>query len=238
MWDGKDIVDRIQKCKLPQEIGSHSFSHSILGDPEYRPESLASELQMCRQLSEMVGVELTSFAVGHLDVLPRSGYITYRGPNPTCSSRFTKLARLLRKLIATLGRPSVWPEARSWPLDMPLVFPRIQDGMWNFPSTHYYVAPTRVFRVLPNNVWLPILKRQLSQPARRRAPFYLFFHSQDLTLDANNALRGLNATPRVVKPSREAGELDNPTTGELAESLEQGFQIATRELAGPRHRSI
>ena len=33
-WYGADLVEAIKDCAVPQEIGSHSFSHQIVGDPE------------------------------------------------------------------------------------------------------------------------------------------------------------------------------------------------------------
>ena len=74
MWYGRDIVARILKCTVPQEIGSHTFSHIIVGDPDCRPEDFDSELRRCRQLAKSHGITLKSFvfprnSVGHLNVL-------------------------------------------------------------------------------------------------------------------------------------------------------------------------
>ena len=93
--------------------------------------------------------------------------------------------------------------------------------MWNFPSTHYYSPPVGVFRFLPNSLWLPVVKRQLSRAVHRRALFHLWLHPQHLALDPDNALRGLKSIFRVVKALRDAGQLDNPTMGQLAISLRQ-----------------
>jgi len=78
MWYGGDVVAAIRACRVPQEIGSHAFSHLIVGDPDCTAESFDSELRACRRVAEPLGIELKSFVfprnqMGHFDVLASNG---------------------------------------------------------------------------------------------------------------------------------------------------------------------
>ena len=44
LWYGADILDIIEAARVPQEIGSHSFSHPRFGDPAMTREAAASIL--------------------------------------------------------------------------------------------------------------------------------------------------------------------------------------------------
>ena len=84
---GKMLVDRVLGCPVPQEIGSHSFSHPRFGEPGCSRETADTELTECVRLARERGLELRSFAfprnrVGHLDVLREHGFTAYRGPDP------------------------------------------------------------------------------------------------------------------------------------------------------------
>src|SRR5260221_6353559 len=84
---GRTLVERVRSCPVPQEIGSHSFSHAIFDDPRWSPETDATELAASVRLANEMGLELRSFAfprnrVGHLDLLPRHGFQCFRGPGP------------------------------------------------------------------------------------------------------------------------------------------------------------
>jgi hypothetical protein len=89
-------MDKIRLCAVPQEIGSHSFSHAIFGDPGCSRETARSELAACVRLAREMGIEMCSFAfprnqVGHLDVVRDFGFTCY------------------------LGRETYWYLRRGWP---------------------------------------------------------------------------------------------------------------------------
>src|SRR5262249_19504817 len=69
----RSLVEKIQACPVPQEIGCHSFSHVIFGDPGCSRETAESELLACMRAARELGIEMRSFAfprneVGHLHV--------------------------------------------------------------------------------------------------------------------------------------------------------------------------
>ena len=214
IWYGKDIVEGIRQCGVPQEIGSHGFSHIIAGDAECSAESFDSELRACRQWAESADIALKSFvfprnSVGHLDVLAKNGFITYRGSVPAASlnSRWS-LNKLLRLL------PLCWPSGST-------AHPQLEGELWNLPATYFYSPSTYRWRVVPFRVDVRRIMRQLSQATRQKALVHIWFHPHNLTLDPDRSIKGLETIFKQVHKLREKGMLDNPTMGELAQSLQQ-----------------
>ncbi|HEX6146223.1 MAG TPA: hypothetical protein VF083_05545, partial [Acidimicrobiia bacterium] len=87
MWYGTDIVEMIRGAQPAQEIGSHSFSHLIVGDPGCSEAAFASDLAACRHVASEAGLQLRSFVyprntIGHLDTLAGHGFEAYRGLRP------------------------------------------------------------------------------------------------------------------------------------------------------------
>ena len=84
---GRSLVERL-RVPVSQEVGCHSFSHAIFGDPGCSRDAADSELRACVRLARELGITLRSFAlprnsVGHLDVLRQHGFTCFRGPEPT-----------------------------------------------------------------------------------------------------------------------------------------------------------
>ena len=103
-WYGPDIVKQVQDCKAPQEIGSHGFSHMIVGDPGCSRDCFRSEIRACVEQAEKRGITLKSFifprnSVGHLDVLAEHGLSTFRGVTPAWYTRLPGPPRRLARLV-------------------------------------------------------------------------------------------------------------------------------------------
>jgi hypothetical protein len=67
---GASLVRRIRACPVRQEIGCHSFSHPIFGDPGCSRETAESELAACSRIASAGGLALRSFA------FPRNRVVT------------------------------------------------------------------------------------------------------------------------------------------------------------------
>jgi len=86
-WYGKDIVGKIIQyvgaSKLPHEIGCHSFSHQLFGDPECGEEVARAEITKCLDLmNEEYGLIPRVFTfprayTGHIGVLKELGFIAF-----------------------------------------------------------------------------------------------------------------------------------------------------------------
>jgi peptidoglycan/xylan/chitin deacetylase (PgdA/CDA1 family) len=220
---GRDIVERLLACAVPQEVGSHAFSHVIADDPGCSAEVLASELAAAHDVADPLGVELRSFvyprnAIAHLDTLAAAGFTNYRGGRPT--PPFAGLSGVQRKAAALVDR--VLPLAGS------AVRPARDDsGLWNLPQT-YLFAPVTARRHLPPALWARRPIGRLRQAATNRSLFHLWFHPYNVTADPDRAIACLTAICRAAAHLRDRGSLDVVTMGALAEQLGQGYQTRPR----------
>lgn len=223
---GRDIVDRLLACPVPQEVGSHAFSHVIVDDPGCSAEVFASELAAARAVADPLGVALRSFvyprnAIGHLDTLAAVGFTNYRGGRTT--RPFAGLSGLPRRAAALVDR--VLPLAGS------AVQPARHDsGLWNIPQT-YLFAPVTARRRLPPAVWARRPIGRLRQAARHRSLFHLWFHPYNVTANPDRAVASLTAICRAAAQLRDRGRLDVVTMGSLADRLsaqDQGNQTRSR----------
>lgn len=100
---------------MPQEIGRHTFSHVVVGDPSCSEACFDSELKKCRELAARTGVQLQSFVFpkdrfDHLDVLRENGFTCFRG----------RLARWYIGFPRTLRRVQLNGRALSLPCSVGL----------------------------------------------------------------------------------------------------------------------
>jgi peptidoglycan/xylan/chitin deacetylase (PgdA/CDA1 family) len=223
MWYGTDIIEMIRRARPKQEIGSHSFSHLIVGDPGCSTEAFATDLAACRELASAIGVDLRSFVyprntIGHLEVLADQGFASYRGLRP---STFTGLGRWGRALARAVDR--VRPLAGS------IVLPERDGRLWNLPATNLY-APFDRARYLPFGAWVGQQARRLEQASRHGSLFHLWFHPHNLIDDPEQALSGLGRILTRASELRASGRLDNLTMDGLARMLDE--RVAPVDSAG------
>jgi peptidoglycan/xylan/chitin deacetylase (PgdA/CDA1 family) len=217
-WYGPEIVDMISGCKVPQEIGCHTFSHMLVGDPGYSAETMRADLSLCRQLARARGLDLKSFVyprnlVGHLNVLEEFGYESYRGPAPCWYDRMSGWPwRIAHKVDNFL------------PVAPPIVFPSRRGGLWDIPASYYY--PHSTPRLGDWGRWLPVWtrvaksRRALRKAAAQRGVFHIWFHPFNIAADMPRLLRGLEGIFTGVSRLRDKGVLDNLTMGDVVAQLE------------------
>ncbi len=209
-WYGPDIVRQIKDCRVPQEIGSHGFSHMIMGDPGCTRETFESEIQACVDVAKEWGVDLKSFvfprnSVGHLDVLASHGFSSFRGEAPDWySSLPSPLRRLGRALDSVL------------PIPPPVITPK-ENVIWDIPASYFYPHRDGWNKAVPIGLGIYKTKLGLERAAKQRSIFHLWFHPFNLASDLDGLLKGLEIVFQRVSKLREAGRLDNSTMGDLAE---------------------
>ena len=213
-WYGKDIVQRILTCKVPQEIGCHTFSHILAGDPECSQESMKSELLASRLEAEKYDLSLRSFvfpnnSVGHLEVLAEMGFIVFRGLAPSWFGHLPGIAFKMGHFLDNL-----------LPLSPPTVLPTREAGLWNLPASYFYPPIDRFWGMVPVALRVCKVKQGLRQAVNRRRIFHLWFHPFNIATNVDRLIRGLEDVFAEVCRYREAGLLDNFTMGELANSLQ------------------
>lgn len=212
-WYGRDIVEEILRCTVPQEVGCHGFSHMIVGDPGCSRECFDSELKACTAEAKRWDITLKSFvfprnSVGHLDVLAENGFSAFRGPTPTWHARLPgpmgRVARLLENLAPT-SPPVIRPKASGMLLDL--------------PASYFYPHRESWGKMIPIGLRVWKSKLGLKRAVKQRSIFHLWFHPFNLATDPDGLLQGLESIFEKVRQLRDAGVLTNPTMGDLAASL-------------------
>jgi len=219
-WYAPDVVTDILSRPANHELGCHSFSHLIVGDPATTRADFASELDACTKAAAPYGVKLESFVyprntVGHVDELTRHGYSSYRGQRPDQFAALgpaAKPARLVDK---------VWPTRRS------VVRPIWESDIWNFPATCLFTVEHR----RSPELWLRQTLRRMNHAARHGGLFHVWFHPHNL---AAGGARSFEAFDRLLEHGaklRSESKLEMFTMASLAEQLSEA-RIGGRSASG------
>lgn len=203
-WHAPDVVKAIRSCRVPQEIGSHSFEHR-LDEPSCTPEQMERDLVSARTVADAHGITLRSFVfpknrVKHLPVLARNGFSQYRGINQSWYEEFPGPLRRLAHIIDDYLVPSA-----------PTVLPERVEGMWNIPGSYFYVHRRGWARPLPIGFRVRKVRAGLRDAAARKRIFHLWCHPFNLASDPDSLLRGIEQIFQDVSRLREHGLLDQMT---------------------------
>jgi len=212
-WYGKDIVYKILNCKIPQEIGCHTFSHLIVGDKGCQPECFDSELKVCQNLAWQQGVGLKSFVfpknmVGHLDVLKENKFLCFRGQNDAWYKNFPAK---LRKAAHIFDNYLMLPTRAT--------VPEKQEGIWNIAGSYFYVHKDGWAKFLPVSFRVAKSKAGIKKAVQQEKIFHLWFHPFNIASSPKELLAGLEKIFSYVNFWREKGSLENLTMGETSEYL-------------------
>ncbi len=213
-----DIVERILASSLRHEIASHTFTHVILGDPECSAEVAYSQLQECRRLAENKGRELVSLvfprnSVGHLDVLCRLGFLSYRGPEENWYARagaiprLAKVCRYLDKLIA--ATPPCYKELRCCREH------ESQPWLFNLPASMFYPPFGGLWNLVGLGRRVTQAKKGVREAVAKKSLFHLWFHPFNLATSPA-LLDGLDEVLGYVSKEMKAGNMESLTMAETA----------------------
>jgi peptidoglycan/xylan/chitin deacetylase (PgdA/CDA1 family) len=215
---GPSLIKKIRACAVPQEIGSHSFSHVVFGDPGCSRATAQSEVARCVELAEAAGIRLRSFAfprnvVGYLDVLKQFEFTAYRGPEPDWY-RTTPMPKPLRRMAHLLD-----VVLASQP---PVVMPERHNAtLWNIPGSMILLPMHGIRR------WIPVSRRVrraikgLDAAAARRRIFHLWFHPTNLAIEPAAMFTALEQILQHVRQLRDRGAMEVMTMGAVARAAQQ-----------------
>jgi hypothetical protein len=210
---GRSLIEKIHACPVPQEIGSHSFSHVIFGDAGCSRETAQSELQACVDAGRQVGLSMQSFSfprnqVGHLELLAQNGFTCFRGPEPSwyrdrwMPAAIQRLAHLLE--VVSVAEP-------------PVVLPRqTQDGLVEIPGSMVYFPAHGLRRFLPMSWRVRRALKGLDAAVDRKRIFHLWTHPTNLVDEMDAMFDGLRQILQHVSRLRRDGVLAVRTMGEMA----------------------
>lgn len=211
-WYGRDIIEKIAKCRIPQEIGSHGFSHTIIGAEGCSKQAFESELIACKHLAKAAGIDLRSFvyprnAVAYLDVLSAHGFLAYRG--------VTK--RWFHPLPSPVQKPAYLVDHVI--MSPPVVEPLRERDIWKISDSFFYGHREGVWKLIPVSWRVWQANRALARAADTRRIFHLWFHEFNLASEPRSLLNGLDRIFQRVQQLRDDGKLENLTMGDLAKRL-------------------
>lgn len=211
---GKSLVEKIKNCRIPQEIGSHSFSHIVFGDEGCSRETAESEISECVRIADEQGFKLKSFVfprneVGYLDVLKKFDFDCYRGvePNwyenrqvPESVRRGLRLFDVLRAATP----PTVLPE-------------KTKEGLWNIPGSAMFFPMHGFRRRIPMSLRIKRCIKGLNKAAKEKKIFHLWFHPTNMVDEMEQMFAGLEEILKHATLLRKEKKLAFLTMGEITE---------------------
>jgi hypothetical protein len=204
LFYGRDLVEKIRNCSVPQEIGSHSFSHVIFGDEGCSREVARSEVEAALRVAREQGLDMKSFvfprnSVGHLDVIREGGFTCFRGPEPTWyeGKKWLGPTRRLAHLWDVIL-------ASEPPLALPKSTP---EGVWNIPGSMIYFPMHGLRKYIPVARRVRRAIKGLEAAAHDRKIFHLWFHPTNLADETEKMLGGLRSVFDHARQLRKEGRL-------------------------------
>ena len=214
LFYGDDVLDEIQGARARHEIGCHSFSHGVYGDPGCSDAAAAADLRACVDLAAKRGITLRSFVFprnseGHHALLKEHGFTAFRGEDVAWWRDLPKQGKRVGHLIDQAGArpPRVSEPTEKLP------------GLWNLPGSMLLLHRQGIRRWIPYAARRRRLLSGLARAVRERRLFHLWFHPHNLCLDRSGLLAVLRDGLREAARLRDRGELDIRTMGDLAGEL-------------------
>jgi peptidoglycan/xylan/chitin deacetylase (PgdA/CDA1 family) len=213
LFYGRSLVERVLTCRVPQEIGAHSFSHVIYSDPGCSREAAESDLVACVEAARELGLTLRSFVfprngVGHLDLLPQLGFSAYRGmaarwyEQSEPPSALHRLARLWS--VVTAAAPPLATIEES------------QPGLTNVPASMIYLPRHGIRRAIPVSRRVQRARKGLLAAARTGGVFHLWLHPTNLADGVDAMFEGFESILVSARQLVQSGRLRVATMGDLA----------------------
>lgn len=228
-WYGDDIVDAVLGARVQHEIGCHSFSHIVLGDPGCSKECAESDLRACVEVASQRGLRLRSFifprdVVGHHDLLRSAGFCCFRGNEPAW---YVHLPGTLRRIAHFVDQALAFAPSVSTPQE-------VHAGLWNIPASNLLMDRGGIGRLVPLASRVKKARRGMKKAVKSRKVFHLWFHPFNLCCDRHNMLTVLRNILSSAADLRERGLLHIMTMGNLADLMMKSRY--STELASDQQR--
>ena len=220
---GRSLVEKIQDCVVPQEIGCHTFSHPIFTEENISRERAEAELAACVRLSNERGIRMQSFVYpqnksGYVDLLRKYGFTCYRGAEWHERGHIPDLLRRIVHfgLVCTAAKPPVYlPEFTS-------------EGIWKLPGSMLYFPMHGRRRLIPLSLRVNRARKGLEAAVKQKRIFHLWLHPTNLVDEMEQMFTGLRSIFEHAANLRERGLLDFKTMGATVPTpiLQQKMQPA------------
>ncbi len=171
-WYGKSLFLKI-KSTPKQEIASHTYSHFFWGQEGCTHESAESDMNAWIRVAKSYGITATSFvfpknSVGHLSLLKKNGFTTYRGPDinwfSTAPNIFKHILQILDFLLPV--SPSSVKVSKN-------------AGLINIPGSYYFPSARGIRKYIPKGLRAYKAKRGIDSAIKKGEIFHLWSHPID-----------------------------------------------------------
>lgn len=211
-WYGPDLVRMVLNSPIKHEIGTHTFSHIVVGDTDCTEEIFRSQLTACVDAHRTYGLNIGSIvyprnSVAFLDVLSEYGITAYRGcERRWYAHRSPRLVKILRLLDRTLAfTPTTYA-----------VTGLVEGDRVNLPASMFLVPRDGVRRLIPMASRVSQAERGLKRAAERGELFHLWFHPFNLASDPR-LFEALEVVLARAAALRETGGLSILTMQQASE---------------------
>ncbi len=176
-WYGADVLELVRSMNVQQEIGTHTFSHVHMADPECTPDIARSQIESCVKLGREHGLEIKSLVfprdeVGHLDVFSALGIESYRGVEEVW---YVSLSGLPRRVCSVLDQLlAISPPVYK------LHDLKVEHGLVNIPGSNFLFAFDRYHKFIPAASRVAKIKKGIRLAIEENAIYHLAFHPEHL----------------------------------------------------------
>lgn len=218
-WSGTDVLEMVRNARVEHEIGTHTFSHTILGDPACRRNHARSELQVCRKVHADRGLEMKSLVfprnkIAHLDAAASVDILCYRGRERNwyrgMPNRMQQAAHFLDRLLAIEPPTYRWNELSS-----------TQHEPVNIPASMFFMSFDGLRALIPPSRRVRQVRRGLDRAIENGEIFHLWFHPFNLG-SSPRMFETLESILRMVSEEKDRGRLRVCTMEQVATEVRNG----------------
>lgn len=218
LWYGRDMVLKILAAEPKHDVGSHSFSHVIFGDPGCTEEVAEAEIARCVELARALGLKMESFVyprneLGHLEVLRRHGFQITRGRMPFWFAKFR--SRTLRRAGHVLDDVLAMTPDCGWPEKSP-------TGLWVVPVSMFLQSMDGARRLIPASSRVRKGIKGIERAISERSLFHLSFHpTENLCFRTDSMFQVLERIVGHAARRRDEGLLSVMTMADIGRFCEE-----------------
>jgi peptidoglycan/xylan/chitin deacetylase (PgdA/CDA1 family) len=210
-WYARSCFLKVLRAPYPQEIGFHSFSHVIFGNPGTPRKRAIQEFAACQRIAKEFGIEDGAFVfprnrVGFLDELREAGFSTFRAPDMV---RLQTRYGAANKILGVL--------ADVFALTPLAVTPYVDHGLVALPGSLTLRAMDGWRRFIPLGSRRARIMKGIDRCIREGAIFHLWLHPINLYREQGKMFELIEECCEQVSLLRDRGDLRVATMGQFAD---------------------
>jgi hypothetical protein len=216
---GPDIIAQIRAAKTQHEIGTHTFTHVIAGDPAVTPTIWDAQLAASASIHAENGLPMQSIVfpqnkLAYLDRLPVYGLIAYRGVEQRW---YHSLPRPVKRAFHLVDRAFGFPPPTYDPSRL-----QVGEALVNLPSSQFLMAYDGPRGLIPTRARVRQAQTGLSRAVRLDHLYHLWFHPFNLGTSPR-MFDALEAILETAARMRDNGQLDIRTMADAARWIIDGM---------------